>query len=362
MTIKKIYPTIKVIALFIVLLWMSSCSSSTEQQKEIVRPVKAAQVTSLEDMQGRDYPGISQETSEAELSFRVGGPLVQLNVLEGQRIKKGALLAEIDPRDFRVDLLAKEGRYMQTKAEKERYENLYKKQSISKNELDQKTAVYLEAKSAYDAAQNALKDTRMYAPFDAFVGQKFVENHEEVRAKQNILTLIDMSAMEVVTHLPEALAVQSGNFSGFSVEFETFPGVIFAAELKEIEKKPVPEGYPLTLYLKGPLSSDKTYNIVPGFTCKVNIDLLDVEGNMTGKKVIVPLAAVFEGDNDDHPSVWVFDKEKGVVNKRKVVVDKFISDNSVLLSEGVNSGEWVITAGVHRLTEGAQVKELQEKL
>jgi RND family efflux transporter MFP subunit len=283
-------------------------------------------------------------------------------VLEGQRIRKGALLAEIDPRDFKVDLMAKEGRYIQAKAEKERYENLYKKQSISKNELDQKTAVYLEAKSAYDAAQNALKDTRMYAPFDAFVGKKLVENYEEIRAKQNILTLIDMSVMEVVTHLPEALAVQRKNFSGYSVEFETFPGVIFSADLKELDKKHKPEGYPLTLYLKGPESGDKTYNIVPGFTCKVNIHLQDTEGKMSGDKVIVPLSAIFEGQNDDHPSVWIFDKEKGTVNKRKIVVEEFISDNSVIVSEGIHSGEWVITAGVHRLSEGDVVKELQEKL
>jgi len=362
MTSTRIYQPIKICALLMLVIGMYSCGSSDEPKEQLVRPVRAMLVTTLEEMQGRDYPGISQETSEAELSFRVGGPLIHLNVMEGQRVTKGSLLAEIDPRDFKVDMMAKEGRYLQAKAEKERFENLYKKKSISKNELDRRTAVYLEAKSAYDAAANALSDTKMYAPFNAFVGKKFVENFEEIQAKQNILTLIDMSIMEVRTLIPEALAVQSEKFAAYTIEFETFPGVVFKGVLKELEKKPEPAGYPLTLYVKEPLSGDKTYNVVPGFTCKVHIKMKDELAYAEGKSVIVPLSAIFEGESDKDGSVWIFDKQKGIVNKRNVKVGHFVSNNSVTLTDGVNPGEWVITAGVHRLTEGAKVKELQEKL
>jgi len=352
----------KILGLLLLSWGLSSCGSSDESEKVFIRPVKAVQAVSPEETQGRDYPGVSQESSEAELSFRVGGPLIQLNVQEGQRVLKGMLLAEIDPRDLNVDLMAKEGRYIQAKAEKERYENLYEKKSISKNELDQKTAVFLEAKSAFNAAENGLNDTKMFAPFNAYVGKKLVENYEEVRPKQTIMTLIDLSVLEIKTHIPEALAVQFSNFSGYSVEFETFPGVIFAADLKELEKKPVPEGYPLTLFLRKPTSGDKNFEIVPGFTCKVNLHLKQDVGDAAKINVVVPLSAIFEGETDAHTSVWIFDKENGLVNKRTVKVQQFVSNNSVLLSEGVEPGEWVVTAGVHRLTEGDQVKALQEKL
>jgi multidrug efflux pump subunit AcrA (membrane-fusion protein) len=102
-----------------------SCKGEPEKVKESVRPVKAFQVGETGPMNTRGYPGLTQVMKEAELSFRVSGPLNKLNVTEGKSVSKGELLAQVDPRDFEVDLAAKEGRYTQAKAEKERYETLY---------------------------------------------------------------------------------------------------------------------------------------------------------------------------------------------------------------------------------------------
>ena len=76
----------------------------------------------------------------------------------------------------------------------------------------------------------------------------------------------------------------------------------------------------------------------------------------------MPLSAVFEGEKPDNPAVWVMDKSTNTVTKHDVSVGSLISQSSIEIREGIQSGEWIVTAGVHKLTEGQKVKPLMEKL
>jgi multidrug efflux pump subunit AcrA (membrane-fusion protein) len=86
------------------IVFLFGCSKKEEVKEEQVRPVKAIQVSSASDQFSKGLPSVTQETREVELSFRISGPLIQLNVEEGQAIKKGELIAEVDPKDFKVNL------------------------------------------------------------------------------------------------------------------------------------------------------------------------------------------------------------------------------------------------------------------
>ncbi len=353
----------KGIALIILIAVTITACKKEEQQREFIRPVKAMQIKTALDALGKGFPAVSKETSEANLAFRISGPLTKLNVEEGQSVRKSQLIAEVDPRDFEVDLLAKSRRYIQAKAELDRWAELLKRQSVSQNDYDLKLAAYYEAESAFQAAENALTDTKIYAPYTAFVGKKFVENFEEIRAGQNIISLINISVIEVKTYIPENLAIQFFNFAGYEVEFEVYPGKVFDATLKEIEKSPEPEGFPLTLYLDHKNVRGSGNIITPGMTCKVNIKLKDeIKGTTSESIIIVPLSAVIEKENATNPSVWVFDIDNSIVSKREVKIGSLVSNNSIQIIDGLDSDEWIVTAGAHRLTEGQKVKQLSERL
>lgn len=337
-----------------------SCGKKIKEDKKIIRPVKAIKISDISDFQNRSFPGVSKESKESELAFRISGPLKQLPVTEGQQLKKGQLVAEIDPRDFKVNLLARQGRFEQAKAEKERFSRLYERGSIPKNDLDIKTANYLEAKAAYASARNALKDTRLIAPFNAYVDKKYVENFEEVRKGQAIVSLLDLSALEIDTTLPEYIAIQVANFESYSVEFDLYPGKQFKASLKEIGKKSIGagQGFPLYLYLDH-INNDSGVKIPPGASCKVRIKLR--EDADTETNLIIPITAVFEKENEKKPSVWVYLPDQKKVTKRHVEVGLLRGDNSIQILGGLKTGEWVVTAGTHRLTEGQEVKLLEKK-
>ena len=341
------------------LILQFGCKKKEEDKVEQIRPVKAIQAQTAADLLSKGLPAVSAEHREVNLSFRVGGPLIQLNVEVGSQVRKGQLIAEIDARDYEVALIGAEGRMNQAKAEEQRYKNLFNKGSVSKNEYDIKLANYLESQARYENAVNDLKDTKIFAPFNGFIGKKLVENFQEVAASQTIATVLDLSKIEVQTHVPENLAIFFPQFQSYRVVFDAYSSKEFSAKLKEIGKTPDPAGYPLSLYLDYNREDVKDYRIAPGLTCGVDIILESEKGIGS---FIVPLTAVFEGAEPDKPAVWVMNTSTNTVSRRDISVGSLISQTSIEIQQGIQSGEWIVTAGVHKLTEGQKVKPLMEKL
>ena len=128
------------------------------------------------------------------------------------RFKKGEILARIDPRDFEIrikklsaELKAAEARLADAEKDYARQKNLLKESAASQSQYD-KTQMLVETtragidslKADLAAARNALNDTRLAAPFDGVVNRKFTENHESINPGVPVVSLLDISKVEVV--------------------------------------------------------------------------------------------------------------------------------------------------------------------
>jgi len=338
------------------LVLLLSCGSKEEEKKVQVRPVKSMIIGDIGDVSGKGFPGVTKETQESEMSFRVGGPITKLNVREGAPVEKGSVIAEIDARDYRVTVSSAKARYDQTKAESDRFYRLWKKGSVAKNDYERRFANFLEAEAALSDANNALRDTKIIAPYSGFLGPKLVDIGEEVRPLQVITTLVDLSVMEINITIPEQLAVQLKSFESYEVEFETYPDKVFNASLKELEKKPTQEGYPLHLFLDHVNTTEGKYRFAAGMSCRVNIKLSATQADEN--IVIIPITAVFESVLNDQPVVWVIDTESNTVKQVVVVIGELVGNDSIQIIEGLSRGQQIVIAGVHRLSENDQVNIL----
>ncbi|MCK5700563.1 MAG: efflux RND transporter periplasmic adaptor subunit [Cyclobacteriaceae bacterium] len=342
------------------LLVVTSCGSKEVQNIEKVRPVKSMIIGDLGDPTGKGFPGATKETQESEMSFRVSGPIIKLNVVEGARVRSGALIAELDPRDYQVMVQSTEARYNQTKAESDRFYRLWQKGSVAKNEYERRFANYLEAEAAWEDAKNALIDTKLFAPYTGFYGRKLAQLGEEVTPNQAITSIVDLSVIEVTTTIPEQLAVQLLAFDQYEVHIETYPDQVFSATLKELEKKPTAEGFQLHLFLdhkNNPNDPDQN-KVTAGMSCRVNILLRKDEGE--AGKIIIPITAVFESNTDNNTSVWIIDVDSSTVNKQTVVVGDIVGNDAIQIVEGLSLGQQIVVAGVHRLTEGDIIKVIEQ--
>lgn len=363
---------IKCFSLFFALFALLGCKDEIPQ-KEMIRPVRAMQISDPAEFTKRWFPGQAKATQEVDLSFRVAGPLVKLPVNVGDTVRKGKALARIDPRDYKVNLQNALGQLERAKATLKRaeadYERVLRIQkqdpgAVSQTLVDsnRQTAASTRAEirslqADVDSARDRLGYTYLKAPFDGIVTATYVENYEDVKAKQPIVRLIDHSQIEMIVNIPEVLISHADYLKEagkvFRVRFDPFPNREIEAQIKEIGKEAskTTRTYPVTLIMDQP----EDIKILPGMAGNAanTVSPLGMQGQ---SQVVIPETAVFSPD-ENKTYVWIIDEKSKKVNKREVKTGDLL-DSGITVREGIEPGEWIATAGVHYLKEGQEVRIL----
>ena len=324
--------------------------------KEVVRPVKVITVGGQGVAANLTYPGKTRANRRVDLSFKVPGPLVELPVEEGQEIKQGALIARILPRDFKINLDQAKARAIEAERQYARYKELYVRKQVSKAEFDRYKASRDIAAAQLEDAQNALKDTYLKAPFDGIVAKRYVENFEEVQAKQPIVFFQDISRIEVLVDAPETVvaSIQRGQDIVSTATFAAAPDKQFPLELKEFstEADPQTQTYQVVLVMDRPTG----INILPGMTATVTGKRTAGESS---SRIVIPAIAVME-DPQERAFVFVLDPEKMTVHKTMVTVGEMTGSTGIQVLDGLKGDEQVVTSGVSKLREGMRVSIWKE--
>jgi len=352
----------------LLLFFFTSCQEPPEKE-EMIRPVKAMQVSNPTLILSRPFPGVARAENRVNLSFRVDGPLIELPIDVGDEVKKGDILARIDPRDYEISLrnaeanLAKsEARLTFAKSDFARAERIQKGDpgAISESKVDEKReernrlrAVVEGNKAQVDGAKDQISYTHLVAPFNGIIVAKYFDNFEQVRAKQAITRMLDTSRIEMVVDIPGTLIPYADLVKNIDVTFSAFPDLTLKAKIKEIgeEASTTTRTFPLTLVMKQP----KENKILAGMSGEARF-VGQIAPDSPYVSLIIPTSAVFSDGEGSLSYVWVIN-EKNLVNKREVTLDKLTS-KGIQVTSGVNPGEWIAIAGVHFLREGQEVELL----
>ncbi len=339
----------------------AGCSKETPPiKREVVRPVKIHRIGSLTPEAVVEYPGTIKAHQTAELGFEVPGRIIEFLVEEGDQVKKGQLLARLDPRDYEAQLRVAQANLEKAQADLQRNENIFKEDpgAISQDEIEKTRRAVKVSQAQLDIAKKALADTRLLAPFDGVVARKLVEDYANVLAKQRVLILHDLSELEIDVAVPERDVVhRAANVDKKEWTRRLQPQVIvsalparrFPARIKEfaMTADPVTRTFSLTLAFAPP--TDVT--ILPGMTARVRI-VVDPDAAFS-----VPVSAV-GSDPDKRPWVWKIDPQTMTVSKCYVKLGPLTRDR-VLLVEGVKKGDLVAVSGVRLLRPGMKVREFK---
>ena len=349
---RKITKTRMLILVVLLTASLFGCKNSPKEQVEIVQPVKVFEVgNNASGSSVKVFTGLVKESREVKLAFQIPGPLVSLNVDQGQFVKKGDLVASINERDYLVQLEAANAQFENAKLQAERYTALYEKKSTSKSVYDQIQAAFKLAKAQKEAAENALNDTKIYAPFSGYVQAMYAENFEKVGAGQPIVSLLDLNNLEIAVSLSENDFLQNKSFTGYTAKFESFPGVSFDLKLIDIEQKPNGDNF-----FRMRLKVDRQgYQVVPGMVASIETKLATDNDTMCK----VPVESVFNKKGKSY--VWIYDKANKCVKGKAVSLKDFDSNGMINIESGVANGDLIVSAGVHSLREGQKVKMLSKK-
>lgn len=349
-----------------------------EPEPEIIRPVRTVKLQGGNDSFTRHYFGTVQGGKRADLSFRVSGTLRKINVEKGSSVKRGALLAVLDPRDFNTRisqaqsaLSQAQAQYDNAQADFKRYENLYRQKVIARAQYDTYKTQVDVAKSAVNSAQanlksarDALKDTELRAPFDGVIADRKVENFQDVTAKQTIFSLQDLNALEIVFSIPDNDVLiapvpkvrnlqdlkSHAEMFGIQARFDAIPDRAFPLSIKEISTQPTAANtYPITATM--PRQND--LRILPGMSVTVEVDFSGGEKITDNNGAYsVPSTAILNEAGNNY--VWRF--MAGTVSRVPVKVGQIHSGGYVdVEGESLSGGDVIVTAGVYFLREGQKV-------
>ncbi|ADZ92658.1 MULTISPECIES: efflux RND transporter periplasmic adaptor subunit [Marinomonas] len=341
---------------------ISACSPEETQvvAEEVIRPVKLINVASTEAENVRRFPGELQASEEAYLAFRVGGQLSSLNVVSGQRVKKGDLLATLDPTDFKLQVELSEANNRLAKSQFGRIKTMLKQNATTKSQYDEAKANLDQTSNALKSSRNQLGYTKLYAPFDGVIASVDVENFQYVNATQTLMHIQNIDTMDVLFQVPEHIVVNIQNPTTEmipNVYIDASPDFEYHGIYKEHEttSNKQTKAYDVTLEL---LESDgDSLFLLPGMTANVDIDV----GKLLGKKVhiTVPVEAVMRKEdtqsNTSYSIVWIYDESTQSVSSRQVELGE-LQDDKIEILTGLNPNDKVVAAGIHSLTENMKVR------
>ncbi|KTD10809.1 HlyD family secretion protein [Legionella gratiana] len=244
-----------------------SCSQNQKNTSSFqIRPVKAIQIGNTSAFNGRAFPGRASAVQQVNLSFNVSGSLIELPVKVGDNVKKGSLIAKLDPREFEAKLQAAQAEYNRDQQNFLRAKALVGKGHISKSDYDLLQAKLGVAQANKVLAEKSLKDSVLKAPFDGKISNLYVENYQTITNQQNIARLLDASQIEMIVQIPEVAISYIYDVKDIIVRFDSFPDHVMPAKIKEVSNEASPETrtYPVTLIMQQP----KDIEILPGMAGK----------------------------------------------------------------------------------------------
>ena len=331
------------------ILMLVACHGGDARPSVVVQPVKCVVAKPLYAVT-RDFAALSTADDAVNLAFKLSGRVVDIPVAKGMSVREGQLLARLDSRDVELQLSATKAAYDESLSRLRRAERLLSHDAISEQEVESLRSAVAQAKATYENAESMLADTRITAPFSGVVEYVAVDAYQRVASGETILRLVKPQSNTVGFTAPESLVpALSLPTTRFSVLFDAYPDTIFPAVIKSFARTSSDAlGFPVSLLL---VDVDHTrYTISPGMTCIAMVSVKETDSCA----VALPLTAIY-APIGDYDSVWVVGVD-GRVERRRVTLGGPTGDSDVVVTSGVKAGDRVVAAGVYKLTEGEQVR------
>ena len=339
--------------LAVMTFFLAACSDNKKQDSKAPVAVSAIEVGTEAHAGSNEYVGTIVERLGTSLSFEVPGKVMKLMVDNGDPVRKGQLLAVIDPTSLRETHRATLATLRQAEDACKRFEPLHRQGTISDIKwMDLQTKLE-QAQTAEQLARTQLSHTQLTAPFSGVISERPAEQGMTVMAGQPIYHLVDIASVDVNVSVPETevSAIQIG--SKASVKVSALDGRSYVAVVKEkgVVANAVSHTYDVKLSVSG--SDGK---LMPGMVCSVWLhagsSVVNQEAASSSVQISVPTNAV-KLDADNRRFVWTV--VAGKAKRQYVTIGDFIH-GGVSILDGLRPGDRVITDGSQKVSEGMRVK------
>ncbi|MFH1574402.1 MAG: efflux RND transporter periplasmic adaptor subunit [Acidobacteriota bacterium] len=343
-----------------------SCGEEETAPKPVIRPVRYQQVFSTGSSRERTFSGTSRAALESRLSFKVAGTVRRVPVKVGDAVKVGTLIAELDPKDYQLQVQEAEAALKSAEAQARnansalsRVRALYENRNASRNDLDAAQAAAASARAQVSSfqkrvelARSQLSYTRLTSPVEGSIAAMNADENENVSPGQPVALLTSGSKLEILVAIPEILIAQIREGNETTVSFDAIPDRPFSGTVTEVgvSSTGMATTFPVTVRL-----THDDPDCRPGMAAEVIFRF----GSRGGReRILVPSVAA--GEDRQGRFVFVLERAEegfGIARRRPVRVGD-VTEEGIEILEGLQDGDLVVTAGVSRVQDGQQVRML----
>jgi RND family efflux transporter MFP subunit len=343
--------------------FLTACGSESEAPAPEIRPVRAVTIAKRAGGVPVVLTGRVEAQDEAALAFRISGRMIERLVNLGDRVEAGQVVARLEPqnemnalRAAEANLRAAQGQLVEARAEFQRQQTLNERGFAARAVYERARQARQTAQSAVDAAQAMLKNaqdqvafTELRADAEGIVTAVGAEPGEVVQAGQMVVRLAREGGRDAVFDVPAQVIRTAPGDPEITVTLTGDPSVQAIGRVREV----APQADPVT----------RTFLVRVGLSEPPSAMMLGatVTGRMEApadEVIEVPASALTQLDS--RPAVWVVDPESLTVTKRGIEVLRY-DPGTVVVAEGVEPGEFVVTAGVQALHPGQKVRLLESR-
>ena len=354
----------KIVCLAVLLF--AACGEEAQPPEPVVRPVRYAPVYVTGGERVRQFAGTARAGVESRLSFKVAGTVSRVPVNVGDGVEVGDLIAELDAKDYKLQVQEaeaglKSGQAQARNAEASfaRVQQLYEDGNASRADLDAARAGAESAREQVNSggkrlelAKSQLSYTQLRAPLDGSIAAVRVEANENVSPGQAVVLLTSGSQLDVEIAVPEVLISEVREGQAVNVRFDALKDEVLSGRVTEVgvSSTGMATTFPVIVRLD---RGDQA--VRPGMAADVELSF----GQSGGREhLYVPAVSVAEDRQGRYVYVVVpMEEGFGQVGRRAVGVGE-LSSTGLEILDGLKDGELVVTAGVSRIVDGQKVRLL----
>ena len=347
------------LASFMIVVALGGCDRKEEAPPDI-RPVRTVTVEPGTGTETTTLTGEIRARYESDLGFRIDGKIVDRPVDVGSIVKKGTVLARLDPQPRQQDLqsakadaAAAKATLVKQQAAETRQAQLLKDGYATRAAYDDAVAGLQEAQSQVESAnarlqqaQDNLGYTQLLADADGVITSVTGNIGQVVSAGQAVVRLAQPGEREAAFNVSEAILNSARTPPPVTVTLASNPSIKVVGQIRYVS----PQADPTTRTYEGRVSLP---NAPPEMLLGAT-----VIGSATVQRenqLELPGSALFE--QGGKPAVWIVDPKANTVSLRPVSVGRYTGEK-IVISGGLNKGDIVVTAGVQKLIPSQKVRLL----
>jgi membrane fusion protein (multidrug efflux system) len=285
--------------------------------------------------------GTARANESIDVTSKVSNVVSAVRFVEGQQVRRGELLVELDGDQARADLAVAEAALTESASQLRRSRELYATKVLSDQQIEQIEATHAANTARVAAAQARVGDTMIRAPFAGRVGLRRVSVGSLVAPGTLITTLDDTHTIKLDFTVPETViaAMQSGLL--LEASSIAYPDQRFAGRVASVDSRVDPQTRSITVRATVP---NERGLLKPGMFLNVRLARGEADMLVVPEESLVP----------EQGEVFVYVVRDGTVAKRKIETGQR-RVGTVQVVAGLEPGELVVTEGTQKLRDGASV-------